>query len=1087
MSTAIHDQKSRITRMDVVKGVNPQLTSKQPTIDRRLVTPYKPEVVPAKDLFLNDSTNVYTTLTDNKIDTSVNNNASADVFIEQWGKLQPISYYNNESSIKAQQYIASQKQLQSNSININDLIIQTVPPRIPIKLFETRSQAINEDIETFNSTNKYINGENPTNPIQSSNVNIENKSHYVHSSENLISQGDKVANSGSMEPGLSTLLHFLSVNSHNSYTHITLYDPHARWTVPQHNYTMFWIGYCDLIDHVNNGYDGIPANSLANICLAERPQDNQPLITQLTFKFNINGRNDILGEVYDTVFLQWICHIYQTVIMEYFNVNMSNKLELNVVILESTDCDYYYNRERNQHFMELNIRMQFPYARIDVGMQNRLVRPRVIQLLRHNNILAKMRRQPIGEWELIISSDIANEPVVMYGSNTTAGQPKLELTHIWPYITTEILDQCMEPNEIALEDAFVPQNHNHVHQKLVDPSIFDNHELNYWLPMFLSLEYWPTILKAKTEVNDGGRFTTQLRLIRVPQEPITEPSINPAIVRHRDQGMILLEKALSGYHTDIANAILFYCFKPIEIMDIPDCYSIIYDTDTSEIYLWNLEQLLWKPHDHLIQGSHPKIRAFDDIIGRYTDIRSLFIKQIKESDNDSFKNESDLKIKKITSLIGKLKTRQYKESVWKEVLEQVEIKFSTYCDKVSANLPLNNGTLFNIFTYESRLRTPKDFYTFTINAHITDTVTSIKPNEGSSEDHKFAWKFFYDLMSHDEEKTLFLIKRLAIFISGNLLDQSYMIWIGDSNNGKSLLLKFLRWLLGDSCGPAAEGVFLDSGAKQPANAHTSHLCALKGLRIAYLSETKPGGVISSANIKAITGGDDIKTRAAYDRISNNFQAFCHLILATQHLPIMNTNDEGMLKRTLVINFRTWFRPRDCTFYNPNSILTIDEDRTMESKLKTNGVANAILTMMSLAAHEYYINNYTCTIPQEIKTSLSTYAEASFPYSDFISEVCILDPGRYINSARMHEFYQAYCNGRGDSNKTFVNKMTKKFTRQRRGHDSGYCYIGIDIDISRLQNIIRNRQAFTRTLQLHVIKPEPIIVGVPITPNYNIES
>lgn len=232
-------------------------------------------------------------------------------------------------------------------------------------------------------------------------------------------------------------------------------------------------------------------------------------------------------------------------------------------------------------------------------------------------------------------------------------------------------------------------------------------------------------------------------------------------------------------------------------------------------------------------------------------------------------------------------------------------------------------------------------------------------------------------MSHDEEKTLFLIKRLAIFISGNLLDQSYMIWIGDSNNGKSLLLKFLRWLLDDSCGPAAEGVFLDSGAKQVANAHTSHLCALNSLRIAYLSETKPGGVISSANIKAITGGDDIKTRAAYDRTSENFQALCHLILATQHLPIMNTNDEGMLKRTLVVNFRTWFRPRNCTFTNPNSILIIDEDRTMESRLKTADIANAILTMLALAAREYYDDGYTCMIPKEVKDSLSTYAEASF--------------------------------------------------------------------------------------------------------------
>lgn len=329
-------------------------------------------------------------------------------------------------------------------------------------------------------------------------------------------------------------------------------------------------------------------------------------------------------------------------------------------------------------------------------------------------------------------------------------------------------------------------------------------------------------------------------------------------------------------------------------------------------------------------------------------------------------------------------------------------------------------------------------------------------------------------MSHNEEKTLFLIKRLAIFISGNLLDQSYMIWIGDSNNGKSLLLKFLKWLLGDVCSPAAEGVFLDSGAKQTANSHTSHLCGLKGLRVAYLSETKPGGVISSANVKAITGGDEIATRAAYDRISVKFQALCHLILSTQHLPIMDTNDQGMLKRTLVVNFTTFFRPREATFTNPNSILTIDEDRTMERRIMAPDVCNTILTMFLLAAREYYLNDYTCTVPQEVKDTLLNYADAAFPYSDFVSNVCIVHHDRFINSARMHEYYQLYYNNRGDSAKTFVGKMTKKFTRRRRGHGGEYCYIGIDIDLLKLQTCMRHRQCFNLTL--NVINPSSTVTA-----------
>src|SRR3972149_10875510 len=80
-------------------------------------------------------------------------------------------------------------------------------------------------------------------------------------------------------------------------------------------------------------------------------------------------------------------------------------------------------------------------------------------------------------------------------------------------------DIYTQPEEIALEDSFVPVNHFHVQQQSVNPAVFGNgHDLRYWLPMFLSLGYWPTVLLLKDEVNDGGRFTTHLRLINTQQD-----------------------------------------------------------------------------------------------------------------------------------------------------------------------------------------------------------------------------------------------------------------------------------------------------------------------------------------------------------------------------------------------------------------------------------------------------------------------------------------------------------------------------------------------------------------------------------------
>ena len=69
---------------------------------------------------------------------------------------------------------------------------------------------------------------------------------------------------------------------------------------------------------------------------------------------------------------------------------------------------------------------------------------------------------------------------------------------------------------------------------------------------------------------------------------------------------------------------------------------------------------------------------------------------------------------------------------------------------------------------------------------------------------------------------------------------------------------------------------------------------------------------------------------------------------------------------------------------------------------------------------------------------------------------------------MHEYYSAYYNGKCDSSKVFVGRMTKRFERKRKGVDRLFCYIGIDVDISKLQNVIRSRKTFY--LSLNVINP-----------------
>src|SRR3989338_4256998 len=279
-----------------------------------------------------------------------------------------------------------------------------------------------------------------------------------------------------METELRELLRYVASESvGDSHTHVSLYGPRARWTIGPETQSNFWVGYCELVDRKMNGREALlqdelnnpegnglgpvdPANTkpgiltcidpepFSDICLAERPLEVMPQIAKFTFRFQVDPNMDNDDwEPYDEEFLQQLCHTYQSVISEYFRLLAENQMELVVVVMESQTHWFEEDRENNQRYMLMEVRLQFPYAKVDAGMQSRVVRPRVIQLLRNNNVMSKMQRQPIGDWEQIISSSTNNEPVVMYGSAEAPGRPKLEVTHIWAGISEDMIKHNIQP------------------------------------------------------------------------------------------------------------------------------------------------------------------------------------------------------------------------------------------------------------------------------------------------------------------------------------------------------------------------------------------------------------------------------------------------------------------------------------------------------------------------------------------------------------------------------------------------------------------------------------------------------------------
>ncbi|HSW76415.1 MAG TPA: hypothetical protein VLG50_05195 [Candidatus Saccharimonadales bacterium] len=298
---------------------------------------------------------------------------------------------------------------------------------------------------------------------------------------------------------LRDLLRQLS-EENRTVTHYTHFGPDGVWSIPNQNLTQFWEQYCKLVhDQLTNEDDQRPHD----LCLSEMPTTSIPLIQEFVFKFQ-HDDDDHEWEPYDDLFLAWLCYLYQTILLKYFN--LQEERDLMVVVLESKNC--WIEKHDDDQFMIMKVRIQFPYARIDTKIQDHLIRHEMITMLRRFNILSKMSRQPIGDWDSIMSKNISTTPIMLYGSTTLPTVPPLKEIHFWNKITKDLLDEDQLPDEIEnLNDAFLIKYHEHVRNNTVDKRIFDHKvETEYWLPMFLSTHYGSNTLLIRQEMNKKSKF-----------------------------------------------------------------------------------------------------------------------------------------------------------------------------------------------------------------------------------------------------------------------------------------------------------------------------------------------------------------------------------------------------------------------------------------------------------------------------------------------------------------------------------------------------------------------------------------------------
>ena len=217
----------------------------------------------------------------------------------------------------------------------------------------------------------------------------------------------------------------------------------------------------------------------AQIGLAERQVDVMPVIIDVSLRFELNQKNHTRPYRPDFILSMVAC--CQQAMKELLVVNTD---DLYCAVLAS---DFPYHS--SEHTIEL-LRFQFPNCRTNVNFQTKTLRARILHYLEKYDIMSMIDERPIGKWAEIISPLAVNEPVLMLGSRTIPGGPRLRLYKTFGYVTK---DQAMEGKiqDVEFEQVFFPQKHAHIVQKKISSMMLPAQQPIFWAAMCLSIHYNP--------------------------------------------------------------------------------------------------------------------------------------------------------------------------------------------------------------------------------------------------------------------------------------------------------------------------------------------------------------------------------------------------------------------------------------------------------------------------------------------------------------------------------------------------------------------------------------------------------------------
>jgi putative DNA primase/helicase len=293
-----------------------------------------------------------------------------------------------------------------------------------------------------------------------------------------------------------------------------------------------------------------------------------------------------------------------------------------------------------------------------------------------------------------------------------------------------------------------------------------------------------------------------------------------------------------------------------------------------------------------------------------------------------------------------------------------------------------------------------------------------------------------EIFNGDQELVDFIRRLFGYAITGLRTEHVFPILWGIGRNGKSTIIEVVSHVLGPLAGPIQSEMLLDQWRPKGSTGPSPDIMALKGLRMAFASESDEGRRISPSRVKWLTGGDTLVGRNPYDKYEVKFIPTHTLFLLTNEKPQPPQDDFAFWERAALIPFELSFVDRD-----PKGKFERRADKNLREKLeKEDPGILAWLVRGCIEWQEQGLNP-----PLMVIEATKQYRRDEDLIQDFTDECGFLDPAAEEQASKLYAvfkaWYQKNVSKKGISQKRFGRMMSKRFKREKHGT---YVYYGISL-------------------------------------------